>query len=117
MNMVAIVPRIIRLRDAPGYLGMCKDYFNQEVRPCLTELQIGSKGVGFDRLELDLWVTYTKASSGRAPIRRILWETNVATSSQVLPAVTGFGGSGRASTEDDFAKAVTHAMSKRQKGT
>ena len=69
-----ILPRIIRLRDAPNYFGMNKNYFNAAVRPCLTEIPIGDKGVGFDRLELDTWVAYTKDSSGRPAKRRILWD-------------------------------------------
>lgn len=48
-----IQPKVIRLRDAPAYLGMNKNYFNQQVRPYLTEIPIGEKGIGFDRLELD----------------------------------------------------------------
>jgi hypothetical protein len=51
-----ILPRIIRIRDAPFYLGMDKNRFNAEVRPTLTELKIGTQGVAFDRLELDAWV-------------------------------------------------------------
>jgi hypothetical protein len=29
----ALIPRFIRLRDAPSYLGMDKNRFNREVRP------------------------------------------------------------------------------------
>ena len=46
-----IQPRLIRLRDAPDYLGMDRNRFNREVRPALTEVRIGSQGVAFDRLE------------------------------------------------------------------
>ena len=53
---VYILPRIIRIRDAPLYLGMDKNRFNAEVRPSLTEIKIGTQGVAFDRLELDSWV-------------------------------------------------------------
>lgn len=48
-----ITPRLIRLRDAPAYLGMDRNRFNAEVRPCLTEIPIGKQGIAFDRLELD----------------------------------------------------------------
>jgi hypothetical protein len=62
-----ILPKIIRLRDAPVYLGTNKNYFNMQIRPYLTEIPIGDIGIGFDRLELDLWVEYTKGASGRPP--------------------------------------------------
>jgi len=60
-----ILPRIIRLRDAPGYLGMDRNRFNAEVRPCLTEIPIGCRGIGFDRLELDQWTDEYVARNGR----------------------------------------------------
>lgn len=39
-------PRVIRLRDAPGYLGMHKDVFEREVRPYLREARVGSPVIG-----------------------------------------------------------------------
>ncbi|WDG94003.1 hypothetical protein PUP49_11455 [Pseudomonas chlororaphis] len=48
-------PRFLRAKDAPGYLGMCKDEFKNTVRPHVREFPIGKQGVGFDRLELDAW--------------------------------------------------------------
>ncbi len=45
-------PRLIRLRDAPDYLGMDRNRFNREVRPTLLEFRIGRQGVAFDRLEM-----------------------------------------------------------------
>lgn len=53
--MNGILPRIIRLRDAPDYLGMDKNRFNAAVRPRLHEKRMGKQGVAFDRLELDAW--------------------------------------------------------------
>jgi hypothetical protein len=50
-----LLPRVIRIRDAPFYLGMDKNRFNTEVRPSLTEIKIGTQGIAFDRLELDAW--------------------------------------------------------------
>jgi len=51
-----VLPRLIRFRDAPNYLGMDRNRFNAEVRGCVTEIPIGAQGVAFDRLELDAWV-------------------------------------------------------------
>ena len=47
-----LIPRLIRLRDAPFYLGMDRNRFNAEVRPQLTEIPIGEQGIAFDRLDL-----------------------------------------------------------------
>ena len=53
--MVIILARFIRLRDAPLYLGMDRNRFNDEVRPFLTVIPIGKQGIAFDRLDLDAW--------------------------------------------------------------
>ena len=58
-------PRFIRRKDAPTYLGMCSDIFEASVRPCLTEIPIGERGIAFDRLDLDAWADEHKASNGR----------------------------------------------------
>ncbi|MBM3300873.1 MAG: hypothetical protein FJY85_13075 [Deltaproteobacteria bacterium] len=60
-----MLPRVIRLRDAPAYLGTNKNFFNAEVRPYLTEIPIGAQGVAFDRLDLDRWFEDYKAGNGR----------------------------------------------------
>src|SRR5208283_2518834 len=40
----ALAPRLLRLRDAPRYLGMDKNRFNREVRPCVVVIPIGTQG-------------------------------------------------------------------------
>jgi hypothetical protein len=67
------IPRLIRLRDAPFYLGMDRNRFNSEVRPYLTEIPIGTQGIAFDRLELDVWVDHLRTG-------RICWDINRAES-------------------------------------
>jgi hypothetical protein len=98
-----ILPKIIRLRDAPAYLGMNKNHFNAEVRPYLTEIPIGEIGIGFDRLELDQWVAYTKQASGRPPKRRQPWEKD--TECQDLLNEIRPGGLIRKSTVNEYKKA------------
>jgi len=60
-----ILPRFIRLKHAPQYLGMDKNRFNREVRPHLTEILIGSQGIAFDRLDLDAFADNYKRCNGR----------------------------------------------------
>ena len=36
-----LLPRFVRFRDAPFYLGMDRNRFNTEVRPYLTKIPIG----------------------------------------------------------------------------
>ena len=62
-----MTPRVLRLRDAPQYLGMNRNLFNAEVRPFLTEIPIGRQGIAFDRLELDAWVDDYLSCNGRRP--------------------------------------------------
>ena len=63
-SIVAFAPRVLRLRDAPRYLGMDRNRFNAEVRPYLTKIPIGRQGVAFDRLELDAWWEQYKSATG-----------------------------------------------------
>ena len=70
MTTSIMLPRVLRLKDAPKYLGMNKNRFNHDVRPSLTELRIGTQGIGFDRLDLDRWVEHYKARSVRPTLSR-----------------------------------------------
>ena len=104
-------PRFIRLRDAPGYLGMDKNRFNREVRPKLLAIPIGTQGIAFDRLDLDTWADEYKSRNGHPaaqPERGKLWETKERQAS--LNAV-GSGTSISSSEEHAFAKALEQATS------
>lgn len=110
-----VQPRVIRFRDAPFYLGMDRNRFNAEVRPRLTEVPIGTQGIGFDRLELDAWFEDYKSRNGR-PARKgeITWDA------KEYPASTcglGSGTSISASSGGEFAKALAQVNSRKPKST
>ena len=65
-NLV-LLPRLIRLKDASGYLGMDRNKFNADVRPYLTEIPLGKQAIAFNRLELDAWVDDYIERNGRRP--------------------------------------------------
>jgi len=67
---IVLLPRLVRLRDAPAYLGMDRNRFNNEVRLHLTRIPIGQQGIAFDRLELDAWVEDYISRNGRPAARR-----------------------------------------------
>src|SRR5690348_10779414 len=96
-------PRLIRLRDAPSYLGMDRNRFNVEVRPSLTEIPIGEQGIAFDRLDLDAWVDHYKELNGRPALRRSVWDVKKCRGSL---NVASFGTSTKKSTGLEFAKAL-----------
>lgn len=111
-----LLPRLIRFRDAPRYLGMDRNRFNSEVRPALTEVKIGMQGIAFDRLELDAWADQYLARNGR-PGR-----TKGATSwdESEIPASSSGAGSGmstNASAGGEFAKALTQVIFKKRNVT
>lgn len=62
----SLQPRVIRLKEAPRYLGMDIHRFNSDVRPYVTEVRIGIHGVGFDRFDLDHWFEQYKSRSVRS---------------------------------------------------
>jgi hypothetical protein len=107
-----LLPRILRFRDAPHYLGMDRNRFNVEVRPYLTEIPIGLQGIGFDRLELDAWVDNYIARNGR-PAKKgaIPWDANEYPASSTGPEP---GTSTNASAGGAFARALERLSSKKR---
>ena len=112
----SITPRLIRLRDAPFYLGMDRNRFNAAVRPYLVEIQVGKQGVAFDRLDLDAWVDHYKSRNGRParqPKGENAWGENECQGSE---NVTESGTSmERSSADGQFIKLLEKATSKRRK--
>jgi len=49
----------------PDYLGMDRNRFNNEVRPHVTVIPMGTQGVAFDRLDLEAWFEDYKSRNGR----------------------------------------------------
>ncbi|MCW8497044.1 hypothetical protein OQJ25_07970 [Fluoribacter dumoffii] len=116
MSTYHILPRLIRLRDAPAYVGMDRHRFNEEVRPSLMEIPIGSQGVAFDRLDLDAWVDdYIQCSDRPAASKRRsleIWDENEyqgSTKKVVTGKLT------KKYLDTDFAKALVLATSKKPK--
>jgi hypothetical protein len=110
--------RFIRLRDAPYYLGMDRDLFNEIVRPYLIQIPIGERGIAFDRLDLDTWADHYKFCNGRPvaiqPIGEEAWDEEEC---QDSTDVTVSGTLTKPYKAKDFAKVVTQIISKKQKDT
>jgi hypothetical protein len=102
---VALLPRLLRFRDAPAYLGMDRNRFNAEVRPFLTNIPIGRQGIAFDRLELDAWVDDYVSCNGRPGLPKgdSIWD---AKERQGSLRDKGSGISTSASVGNAFAKAL-----------
>ena len=111
-----IIPINIRLKDAPFYLGMDKNYFNTDVRPYLTEIPIRKQGIAFDRLELDAWAESYKKRVGIPPTKK-LEKLTCQRKSPASSKGTTSGISTNKSKEDAFAKALEQATSKKPKAS
>lgn len=109
---VVFLPRILRLRDVPTYLGMDRNRFNAEVRPSVTEIPIGEQGIAFDRFELDAWVDDYISEFGRQAIQKgdNSWRARKHRGSSSAQA---FGTSTNVSMEGEFAKALDQINSKK----
>ena len=109
-DSLALLPRLVRFRDAPFYLGMDRNRFNTEVRPHLTEIPIGTQGIAFDRLELDAWVEQYKSRNGRPAQQKgkLTWDERErpALSTGVAPG-TSTSGSDAVAFEKALAKATS----------
>jgi hypothetical protein len=109
-----LLPRIVRFRDAPRYLGMDRNRFNTEVRPYLTEIPIGNQGIGFDRLDLDAWADDYKSRNGR-PSRCKGDKSWDARRCRASSGEEKSGTSTRSSSGGDFARALAQLSSRKQK--
>jgi hypothetical protein len=108
---VSLLPRFIRLRDAPSYLGMDKNRFNRDFRPHLCRIPIGRQGVAFDRVDLDTWADDYKSRNGRPAAQSQRNKPLETRERQVSKNVTVSGTSIRGSEEHAFAKALERATS------
>lgn len=110
--------RFLRLGKAHTYLGMCKAVFQRDVRPFVTEIPIGARGVAFDRLELDQWADRHKQSKGKNTNTSIN-ESHKTWQRKASPASTSVARSGistsRSQDMDDFAAARARATTRRPK--
>jgi predicted DNA-binding transcriptional regulator AlpA len=106
-----LLPRIIRFRDAPRYVGMDRNRFNSEVRPHLTEIPVGKQGIGFDRLELDAWIDDYKMRNGRRSRTRAAMGSNEYPAASCAPGMSA----GR-STRGESAKALAELSSEKRSG-
>jgi len=113
-NPNSIQPRLIRLRDAPHYLGMDRNRFNTEVRPYMTEIPIGEQGIAFDRFDLDAWVDQYKARNGRSGQLRgeSTWDAKERQGSGYVGAS---GISTRPSSDRELSSLLERATSKKRK--
>ena len=110
-----ILPRLIRLKDAPYYLGMDRNRFNKEVRGEIIEMPIGKQGIAFDRLDLDAWIEHYKQCSGRPAVKnrgKELWDVK---ERQVSTNVKVSGTLIKNSSDDEFAKALEQIHLKKRK--
>jgi hypothetical protein len=108
-----LLPRVIRCRDACGYLGMDRNRFNSEVRQHLTEIPIGIQGIGFDRLELDAWLEDYKSRNGRPGRSKGVksWDARKYPASSCEAEL---GTSTSASSGGEFARALARLGSRKQ---
>ncbi|HAU0965757.1 TPA: hypothetical protein JBH79_01050 [Legionella pneumophila] len=116
MSNIHLIPRLIRLRDAPTYIGMDRHRFNKDVRPNLVEIPMGTQGIAFDRLDLDAWVDdYIQCSGRPAAVERRSLELWDEKEHQGCKSVAVSGVLTKRSSDDDFAKALVLTTSKRRK--
>ena len=108
-----ILNRLLRLRDAPDYVGMDRNRFNRDVRPFLTEIPIGKQGIAFDRLELDAWVDDYVSRNGRPG--RLQGERPWDVEDRPASSRGGvFGTSTKGLKDGEFAKALAQINSQKR---
>jgi len=105
---VELQPRIIRVGQAHTYCGMGRELFAEQIRPFVSEIEMGKQGVGFDRLELDAALDEYISRRGRAPAKK-----RSDSKCRKMGTVSAFGAapgtSKRGLTDSEYAKALDQA--------
>jgi len=106
---VTLQPRIIRAGQAPAYCGMGRDIFAKEIRPFVSEIDVGQQGIGFCRLELDAALDEYISRRGRAPAQK---RSNKACQKMATVSVfaAGNGTSKRGLTDSEYANLLDQAV-------
>lgn len=105
-------PRLIRLRDAPKYLGMDRNRFNSEVRPFLITLKIGQQGIAFDRLDLDHWADEFKKYKGQHAQQTMHWQDP---GTKLLPREKNLSKLTKKTTDKEFQQLVDQLLIKKSR--
>lgn len=113
--MVITLPRLIRQKDAPSYLGMDRKIFNKTVRPKLPPIRIGVQGIAYDRFDLDAWVEDNKKADWHPEnLGESSWDVK---SYRASTKGAAYGSSIKRSSDADFVKALEQATSKKHRAT
>ena len=106
--------KVLRLVDAPGYVGLNKNTFNSVIRPQLNELQLGERIVGFNRSELDNFIdieTNQAQATEHAPWGNQTNKTARRGSSKEVKSGTSTGESATPELEKAFEQAIQNKQS------
>lgn len=109
-----LLPRFIRFRDAPFYMGMDRNRFNKELRPHLTAIVVGVQGIAFDRLELDALGDAYKSRNGRPGLTNFTGETWGEKNHRGSSCAPASGKSTNTFTGSAFASALERLASKKR---
>ena len=111
---VILIPKLIRQRDAPSYLSISEPFFNQNVRPYLTEIRQG-RAILYDRLDIDDWADKFKAANGKPgkPMEDKTWQNLP----PVLEKKATSGTLTKPSLAGSFEKALANLNSKQRSAT
>jgi hypothetical protein len=119
-RMPQIAPRLLRVRDAPAYVGVDRNKFNAEFRPHLTEIPLGRQALAFDRVELDALIDDYISRNGRRPKASKL-EDDICQTATECPVSASRAGPGTSKnavvtqTADGSGKARAHLAALRLK--
>ena len=112
--------RLIRLKNAPEFFGVGRGFFDEFIRPSLTEIWLGDSpksGIVFDVYDLHAHADIMKERNGRPAERRETWDAKqkvpVLKLSKSSDLPTGI--STVPSTEDELDKVLEQTMRRQQK--
>ena len=112
-----IQPRFVRQKDAPGFFGVSRGYFDKHLRSSLTEIPLGNNpqaGVVYDLYDLHALADIIKKRNGRPAKGGNIWDAKQQVSNlsnaRVIPTGTLKG----RSSKDELGEALALHRQKKQ---
>lgn len=111
-----ILPRVIRMAEAPKYCGVSVRVFDSDFRPHLNEAVFGKQGVGFDRIEVDSFITwYFKRHGKRKAQGSKSWQKEEQPKSKVSTSKTVNLSLIKSTKKSGFLNDLANAANKKRK--
>ncbi len=116
--MLGQLIRFVRHKEAPGFFGVKRGYFDKNIRPYLPEIPMGNtpqSGIVYDIVDLNAHADIIKERNGRpAEKGESKWDVKQQASNSLKEKIPHFGTLRERSSESELEEALAQHRKKKQ---